>query len=193
MPPLTLAIAAYAANDKCIIRGRKVVVDAERGRTVNQWRPRRFGGGLGGRHYTKIPARTGFGPPSGPGGFPRASVFERGGFRGGRGGGFRGGRGGGFRGGPPNGAPSGPRTGGGFGGGGRFDDRGSRNANFEPLPSTRGGYRDQDRDRDRIRDDRERSRVRDDPDRPRDRDYNSGQKRPYGSGGYDDPRQRRRY
>lgn len=178
-----------------MIRGRKVVVDAERGRTVNQWRPRRFGGGLGGRHYTKVPPRMGFGPPSGPGGFPRASAFERGGFRGGRGGGFRGGRGYGGRGGlgfngPPNGAPSGPRTGGGFGGGGRFDDRGSsRNANFEPLPP-RGGYRDRDRDRDQ---DRDRDRVRSDRERSRDRDYNSGEKRPYGSGGYDDPRQRRRY
>lgn len=30
------------------IDGRRVVVDVERGRTVKGWRPRKFGGGLGG-------------------------------------------------------------------------------------------------------------------------------------------------
>lgn len=30
------------------IDGRRIVVDVERGRTVTGWKPRRFGGGLGG-------------------------------------------------------------------------------------------------------------------------------------------------
>lgn len=184
-----LFLAAYKETDQLAIRNRRVLVDVERGRTVSGWRPRRFGGGLGGRHYTKqIPPRPmGFGgPPSGPGGF-------RGGFRGGfgdRGGGFRGRggfRGGGYGGrggvgyGAPDGAPAGPRQGGGYGGGGRggygggggYDDRGPRNANYEPLPPRGGGgYRDRDGGGGGG--------------------YSSGQKRPY-EGGYDDSRSRRRY
>jgi len=31
---------------------RKILVDMERGRRVRNWKPRRLGGGLGGRHYT---------------------------------------------------------------------------------------------------------------------------------------------
>lgn len=31
---------------------RKILVDMERGRIVRNWKPRRLGGGLGGRHYT---------------------------------------------------------------------------------------------------------------------------------------------
>lgn len=59
-------------------------MDVERGRTVKGWKPRRFGGGLGGRGYTKaMPVRPtgpgGFNAPSGPGGYG-------GGFRGGFGG-----------------------------------------------------------------------------------------------------------
>ncbi|KAI5368097.1 Putative U1 small nuclear ribonucleoprotein of 70kDa [Septoria linicola] len=186
--------AAYKECENTRIRGRSVLVDVERGRSVGGWRPRRFGGGLGGRHYTRAPPRPtsyGGGMPSGPGfgrgGFRGGFGGDRGGFRGGRGGG-RGG-GGGYRGGGgyggvgygggPDGAPSGPRSGGGYGGGGRsYDDRGPRgggrdNANFEPLPPRGGdrgggGYRD------------------------RDRDFNSGSKRPF-EGGYDDSRQRRRY
>lgn len=144
---------AYKASDGIMIKGRRILVDVERGRTVTGWRPRRLGGGLGSRHYTKaVPARPGFGAPAGPGGF--RGGFG-GGFRGGRGGGFRGGfgydRGGGFRGGYgggrggygggrggigyqsngfPEGAPAGPRGGGrdggyggGHGGGGRFGGR----------------------------------------------------------------------
>jgi hypothetical protein len=30
------------------IDGRRVLVDVERGRTVKNWRPRKYGGGLGG-------------------------------------------------------------------------------------------------------------------------------------------------
>ena len=88
-----------AALDNCEgirIKDRRIKVDVERGRTVKGWKPRRFGGGLGGRNYSKAaaprpapPGGFGNGPPGGPGGF-------RGGFRGG----FDGGRGrGGFRGG----------------------------------------------------------------------------------------------
>ncbi|KAI9709588.1 MAG: hypothetical protein M1820_003348 [Bogoriella megaspora] len=130
--------AAYKETDGIRIRDRRVLVDVERGRTVQGWRPRRFGGGLGGRGYTKqAPARplggaynapAGPGGPGGPGGFRGSFGGGGGGFRGGRGGGgFRGrggyGRGGGGGGGysngfAPEGAPSGPRgRGGGFGGG----------------------------------------------------------------------------
>ncbi|THY11725.1 RNA-binding domain-containing protein [Aureobasidium pullulans] len=139
--------AAYKDADGIRIKDRRILVDVERGRTVKEWRPRRYGGGLGGRHYTKAapPRPSGYGAPSGPGGFGGGrggfgGGGFRGGFRGGRGGGdrggFRGGFGGGDRGGYgggggggrggvgygngfPEGAPSGPRgpRGGGFGGG----------------------------------------------------------------------------
>ncbi|KAK5131986.1 hypothetical protein LTR08_000406 [Meristemomyces frigidus] len=120
--------AAYKETDHLLIRTRRVLVDVERGRTVSGWRPRRFGGGLGGRHYTKgpPPKPTGFGPPAGPGGFSR-----------GGGGGFRGGfgdrGGGGFRGRGDFGGRGGGR--GGFGGerGGGYGDR---NGGF----GDRGGY-----------------------------------------------------
>ncbi|KAJ4362573.1 hypothetical protein N0V83_010667 [Neocucurbitaria cava] len=109
--------AAYKETDGIKIKDRRVLVDVERGRTVSGWRPRRFGGGLGGRGYTKGPAARGpgapggFGPPAGPGGgfggrgggfgggFGGRGGGGRGGFGGDRGGGFRGGFGGGGRGG----------------------------------------------------------------------------------------------
>ena len=116
-------LAAYKETDGIRIKDRRVLVDVERGRTVKGWRPRRLGGGLGGRGYTKaLPARPvgapgGFSAPAGPGGFG-------GGFRGGfggapRGGGFRGG----FRG---NDRPDfrGGRGGIGYQGGGAFGGRG---------------------------------------------------------------------
>ncbi|KAI0788049.1 hypothetical protein C8Q74DRAFT_1315773 [Fomes fomentarius] len=96
--------AAYKDSDRLHIMGKRVLVDVERGRTVRGWKPRRLGGGLGGRPKPEPPVVF---SSAGRGGF-------RGGFRGGgdrggdRGGGFRGGRGG-FRGGR-----------GGFGGGDRF-------------------------------------------------------------------------
>ncbi|EER38783.1 U1 small nuclear ribonucleoprotein [Histoplasma capsulatum var. duboisii H88] len=134
--------AAYKETDGIRIKDRRVLVDVERGRTVKGWKPRRFGGGLGGRGYTKsMPARP-MGPggfaPSGPGGFRGGGFGGRGGFRGGFRGGDRGfgGRGGiGYQGGPggrsgfgasngvggqpPPNAPSGPGGGrsGGYGGG----------------------------------------------------------------------------
>ncbi|KAK9485652.1 U1 small nuclear ribonucleoprotein of 70kDa MW N terminal-domain-containing protein [Lipomyces starkeyi] len=44
---------AYKDMNGVQIKGRRVLVDVERGRTVKSWKPRRLGGGLGGRHYTK--------------------------------------------------------------------------------------------------------------------------------------------
>ena len=95
--------AALDGCDGVSIKGRRIKVDVQRSMTVKGWKPRRFGGGLGGRNYTKIAAPRplpGFAAP-GPGGF-RGGF--RGGFDGGRGRGSFGGRGGfqdrgGFRGG----------------------------------------------------------------------------------------------
>lgn len=114
--------AAYKETDGIKIKDRRVLVDVERGRTVTGWRPRRFGGGLGGRGYTKGPAARGpagpggFGPPAGPGGFGGRGGGFAGGFGGRGGGGGRGGFGGdrGFRGGFGGGGRGG---GGGYGGG----------------------------------------------------------------------------
>lgn len=39
--------SAYHDADAKKINGRRVLVDVERGRTVESWRPRRLGGGLG--------------------------------------------------------------------------------------------------------------------------------------------------
>ncbi|EMR64725.1 putative u1 small nuclear ribonucleo protein [Eutypa lata UCREL1] len=107
------------------IKDRRIKVDVERGRTVKGWKPRRFGGGLGGRGYTKAAAAR----PAGPVG------FGGGGFGGGRDGGFRGGfqggrgRGGGFRGGD-----RGFRGGGGGGGFGGGRDRGFGASNGYGAP-----------------------------------------------------------
>jgi len=48
-----LSKAAYKRADGKKIDGRRVVVDIERGRTIKGWKPRRLGGGKGGRksHY----------------------------------------------------------------------------------------------------------------------------------------------
>ncbi|XTI87407.1 RNA-binding domain-containing protein [Cenococcum geophilum] len=105
--------AAYKETDGIRIKDKRVLVDVERGRTVSGWRPRRFGGGLGGRGYTKGPPAR----PSGPGGFGGPPAGP--GFRGGFGGGFRGR--GGFR--------------GGFGG-----DRGGFRGGFGGGGGDRGGY-----------------------------------------------------
>ncbi|CAJ0553463.1 Ff.00g119750.m01.CDS01 [Fusarium sp. VM40] len=147
--------AALDSCDGMRIKDRRIKVDVERGRTVKGWRPRRLGGGLGGRGYTRAMASR----PMGPGGFGGGSSggfrggfkgFDggrgRGGFRGGfggRGGGFRNGGGdfsrggdrgsdrGGDRGGfgAPSDAPSGPgfdRRNGGHGDRGDRSDRGDR-------------------------------------------------------------------
>ncbi|KAJ9119577.1 hypothetical protein QFC22_003286 [Naganishia vaughanmartiniae] len=89
-------LAAYKDAEGIPIHHKKILVDVERGRTVKGWKPRKLGGGLGGRPKPVDPAAVA--PPP---------VFQPGGFRGGMGGGFggpmggRGGRGGGggFRGG----------------------------------------------------------------------------------------------
>lgn len=143
--------AALEGCDGLRIRDRRIKVDVERGRTVKGWKPRRLGGGLGGRGYTKAaPPR-----PTGPGGFGGGFGGPRDGFRGG----FQGGRGGrgGFR-----GSDRGFRGGGGFGaGGGGGRDRGFGQQNgYAPPPNAPagpgsdgrfGGPRDRDRDRDRDR------------------------------------------
>ncbi|KAL9119108.1 MAG: hypothetical protein Q9187_004337 [Circinaria calcarea] len=142
--------AAYKETDGIRIKDRRVLVDVERGRTVKGWRPRRFGGGLGGRGYTKtMPAR-----PAGPGSFaaPVAPGGFRGGFRGGfgdRGGGFRGGFRGGDRGGFGGGRGGiggiGYQGGGGFGGRGGYGGapNGFANGPAPPpnAPSGPGGNR----------------------------------------------------
>jgi U1 small nuclear ribonucleoprotein len=54
--------AAYKDGEGLKIDGRRILVDVERGRTVKNWRPRRFGGGLGTVRLhsgKKAPARQG--------------------------------------------------------------------------------------------------------------------------------------
>ncbi|KAH8157270.1 hypothetical protein CIB48_g10972 [Xylaria polymorpha] len=146
--------AALDGCDGIRIKDRRIKVDVERGRTVKGWKPRRLGGGLGGRGYTKAAPPRPTGPGTFGGGFGGRDGF-RGGFQGGRGGrggfrgqdrGFRGGGGGGFGGGrdrgfgqqngyaPPN-APAGPGSDGRFGSG---------------RDNGRDSGRDRDRDRDRV-------------------------------------------
>ncbi|KAL1628100.1 hypothetical protein SLS56_006031 [Neofusicoccum ribis] len=215
--------AAYKETDGIRIKDRRVLVDVERGRTVSGWRPRRLGGGLGGRGYMKaLPARPsgpgGFGAPAGPGGF-RGGMG--GGFRGGRGG-FRGGFGGGDRGGyrggggyggdrrsgigyqsngwggqaPPEGAPAGPR------GGGRSGGHGGYGGRDGPSGGGHGGSRYGDRygDRDRGASGSNREPVgskREYRDRDREggygRDDYSSRKRGYDGDSYEDSRSKRRY
>ncbi|KAK4123082.1 hypothetical protein N657DRAFT_681228 [Parathielavia appendiculata] len=130
-PPLYRQ-AALDGCDGIRIKDRRIKVDVERGRTVKGWKPRRLGGGLGGRGYTKAAMVR----PMGPGGFG-------GGFRGGFGGGFRGGRDRGFRGGgfgDRGGFRSGPGGPGGGGGGFGSRDRGFGGPNGPPnAPSGPGG------------------------------------------------------
>lgn len=47
-----LAPKGLAVDPPESAKPRKVIVDMERGRLVRNWKPRRLGGGLGGRHYT---------------------------------------------------------------------------------------------------------------------------------------------
>lgn len=111
------------------------------------WKPRRLGGGLGGRGYTKAaPPR-----PAGPGNFGGNFGGRDGGFRGGFQG-SRGGRGGGFRGGQDRGF----RGGGGSFGGGRDRGFGQQNGYAPPnapagpgSDNRFGGARDRDRERER--------------------------------------------
>ncbi|PLW10611.1 hypothetical protein PCANC_23137 [Puccinia coronata f. sp. avenae] len=116
--------AAYKDAEGLKIKGRRILVDVERGRTVKGWKPRRLGGGLGGR--PKAPTAAAVAPElaSASGGFGFRGGSGGGARPGGGGGGFRsggggGGSGGGFRNSPSSG-PGGGRMGDrGFGGGGR--------------------------------------------------------------------------
>lgn len=122
-----------------VIKGRKILVDVERGRTVKGWKPMKLGGGLGGRHYSK-PRDSQL---SGSNGFSNGTSDRgHGNFHGGRGNDFRGRNGSGFS---SHGGHSSNN------GGGRFNER-------PRYESDRFRYeKDRERDRDRFRDrDRER-------------------------------------
>ncbi|KAI1770409.1 U1 small nuclear ribonucleoprotein of 70kDa MW N terminal-domain-containing protein [Hypoxylon cercidicola] len=214
--------AALDGCDGIRIKDRRIKVDVERGRTVKGWKPRRFGGGLGGRGYSKAAPPQPRGPGFG-GGFGARDGF-RGGFQGrGRGGGFMPNRDRGFRGGggggggdfggrdrgfgqqngynPPPNAPAGPNFGGrrGFGG---DRDRGGSGGGYDSRNGSRsyddrsGGHRDGGKfggDRDR------RSGANFEPVRGgrEYRDYDrsredDSRKRGY-EGNYEDPRKLRRY
>jgi len=56
---LSLSLAAYKRADGKKIDGKRVVVDIERGRTIKGWKPRRLGGGKGGRKSHFDPANDG--------------------------------------------------------------------------------------------------------------------------------------
>ncbi|KAI0406700.1 U1 small nuclear ribonucleoprotein of 70kDa MW N terminal-domain-containing protein [Xylaria palmicola] len=139
--------AALDGCDGIRIKDRRIKVDVERGRTVKGWKPRRLGGGLGGRGYTKAAPPRPAGPGNFGGGFGGRDGF-RGGFPGSRGsrGGFRGQQDRGFRG------------GGGFGGGrdrGFGQQNGYAPPNAPAGPGSDGRFgsgRDRDRERDRDRD-----------------------------------------
>jgi len=167
---------AYKLADGRKIDGRRVVVDVERGRTVDNWKPRRLGGGLGGQGREAKPSKAQLKAQGllSPGGGPPAP-------RGPPGGGFGGPPRDDFRGpprddfrGPPRDDFRGPPRGGGGGfdrdrGGGGFD-RGAGGDRYERSSSRgggggydRGGGGSMDRDRDRgDRYDRDRKRDRSD-------------------------------
>ncbi|KAI3337585.1 hypothetical protein HD806DRAFT_43949 [Xylariaceae sp. AK1471] len=147
--------AALDGCDGIRIKDRRIKVDVERGRTVKGWKPRRLGGGLGGRGYTKAAPPRPTGPGGFGGGFGGREGF-RGGFQGGRGrGGFRGQDRGGFRGAGGFGGGRDNFGGGrdGFGGGrdrgfGQQNGYAPPNAPAGPGSDSRfGGDRDRDRDR----------------------------------------------
>ncbi|KAJ7219963.1 hypothetical protein GGX14DRAFT_584805, partial [Mycena pura] len=125
--------AAYKESDGLHIMGKRILVDVERGRTVRGWKPRRLGGGLGGRPKRPEPIMAA--PKSGGmrGGGMGGRGFDRpgGGYggRGGGGGGFRGGRGGFSGGGPPD-----------RGYGDRFGDRGGDRGGYGDRGGGGGGY-----------------------------------------------------
>lgn len=51
--PRIATSAAYKDADGLKIRGRRILVDVERGRTVKGWKPMRLGGGLGASQSTR--------------------------------------------------------------------------------------------------------------------------------------------
>ncbi|KAG6370464.1 hypothetical protein JVT61DRAFT_12087 [Boletus reticuloceps] len=151
--------AAYKESDGLHIMGKRILVDVERGRTVRGWKPRRLGGGLGGRpkpvvEAAPVVAAAATPTPSssrgGRGGFGGRGFGDRGGFRGGRGGGFRGGGfgdrggfrggGGGFRGGRDDGYRGGRGGGIGYQGGGFGDGHANGYGPTGGGSSGPGGY-----------------------------------------------------
>ncbi|KAA1136472.1 hypothetical protein PGTUg99_033012 [Puccinia graminis f. sp. tritici] len=123
--------AAYKDAEGLKIKGRRILVDVERGRTVKGWKPRRLGGGLGGRPKAPTAAAAApaeLAPASGGFGFRGGSGSRPGGGGGFRPGGGGGGGGGGFR----NGSSSGP-------GGGRMGDRGFGGGGGRPGGNDRFG------------------------------------------------------
>ena len=143
--------AAYRSANGRRIEGKSVLVDAERGRTVPGWLPRRLGGGTGGR-----PDQRDRGGDRDRRDAPRGYDDDRG-----RGGGYDRGGGGGYD------------RGRGYRGDGYRDDRRGgyddrdRGRGYDDR-DRRGGYGDRDRgykrarspSRDRRRDDRDKSRDR---------------------------------
>lgn len=155
---LTSRLAAYKESDGLQIMGKRILVDVERGRTVRGWKPRRLGGGLGGRPKRVEQPAPVLAPPRGGsrGGMGGGRGFsDRGGFRGGRGGFGGGGRGGfggdrpGFGGdrggfGGERGGYGGDRGGGGFRGGFNGGNDGGFRGGFRggrDEPGGGGGFR----------------------------------------------------
>lgn len=57
------ACKEYGLHRGIEVKGRTCIVDIERGRTVKYFKPRRLGGGLGGRGYTKVDNTARFSAP----------------------------------------------------------------------------------------------------------------------------------
>ena len=130
-----LTVDAYKETNGIKIRDRRILVDVERGRTSRGWKPRRLGGGIGGRGYSKeqISLRPSGGYDRGD--YRSGSTSGRGGYRGDRGeNDFRSGGGrGGFRGGFDRGDRGGRGRGdfrGGSRGGGRYGGIGYKGGGF---------------------------------------------------------------
>lgn len=52
-----LITAAYKDAEGMKLLGKRLLIDVERGRTVKGWKPRRLGGGLGGRPKKIVPRK----------------------------------------------------------------------------------------------------------------------------------------
>jgi len=83
---MSSVLVAYKEGEHMQILGKRILVDVERGRTVRGWKPRRLGGGLGGRpkKEPEIFGRSGGmggGTRGGFGGGGRGGFGDRGGFR----------------------------------------------------------------------------------------------------------------
>lgn len=76
--------AAYKYADGKKIDGRRVVVDVERGRTVRDWLPRKFGGGIGETRKGGADVNVKYSGREAIGHFQVGAARDEGGFRGGR-------------------------------------------------------------------------------------------------------------